>query len=326
MRHKNRIIVFFCFFCLAGFLFQGCSKPAGRNEYPVNDITVICPWVQGGGTDMVLRALCESAESRLGVKINIVNRAGENGALGFEAIRDASTDGYTIGMITYELNSLPRENLLDFTYQDIEPLVMVNADAVALAANIDAPYNDVKELVEYARANPGRVDVAQATTGSVWHVGAALFVDMADIEVNFLPFEGTANAVTAAANGYTEVVASSVAEAKEQVDAGKLKFLGIMDTERPKLYPKVQTFIEQGYDITYYTWRGIALPKGVDEEKRKVLEEAFSEAMKDKHFIEAMDRQNLNITYLDSQGFRDFLKKNYDEVGKALKTVNLLKE
>ena len=101
MRHKNRIIVFFCFFCLAGFLFQGCSKPAGRNEYPVNDITVICPWVQGGGTDMVLRALCESAESRLGVKINIVNRAGENGALGFEAIRDASTDGYTIGMITY---------------------------------------------------------------------------------------------------------------------------------------------------------------------------------------------------------------------------------
>lgn len=295
-----------------------------RDGYPAREITVICPWVQGGGTDLALRALCKSAEKTLGVPFNVVNKAGDNGAAGFTMIKDAKPDGYTIGMITYELNSLPMEGLLDFTYEDMEPLVMVNADAVALAARIDAPYDTVTEFVEYAKKHPGEITVAQATPGSVWHVGAALFMDMAGLDVKFLPFEGTANAVTAAANGYTEVVAASVAEVKSQVDAGTIKLLGVMDDKRSETYPEVETFAEQGYEITYYTWRGIAAPKGLEPETKEILEAAFTEAMKRENFIDEMEAHGLNIAYKDSAEFRQFLADNYEEVKRALYSVGLI--
>ena len=329
MKGKKIIIGGFLLLLIAGLtavLWVNRNRERPRESYPLKEITVICPWVQGGGTDLTLRALCASAEEELGVPVNVVNKAGENGALGFSAIKEAEKDGYTLGMITYELNTLPREGLLDFTYQDIDPLIMVNADAVALAAKVDAPYSSVNELVEYARKHPGEITVAQATPGSVWHVGALLFVDMAGIDVKFLPFEGTANAVTAAANGYTEVVAASVAEAKVQVDAGQLKLLGIMDTKRAKLYPDIPTFTEQGYDITYYTWRGLALPKGVPAAEKELLEQAFSKAVQSKRFTEEMESRNLDITYLDHTGFQEFLGQNYEEVGLALEKIGLLKQ
>lgn len=297
-----------------------------RGGYPAQEITVVCPWVQGGGTDIALRALCKSAEKTLGVPLNVVNKAGDNGAAGFTMIRDAQPDGYTIGMITYELNSLPMEGLLDFTYEDMEPLVMVNADAVALAARIDAPYDTVTEFAEYAKKHPGEITVAQATPGSVWHVGAALFMDMAGLDVKFLPFEGTANAVTAAANGYTEVVAASVAEVKSQVDAGTIKLLGVMDKERSKAYPEVETFAEQGYEITYYTWRGLAAPKGLDPETKEVLEAAFTEAMRRENFADEMEAHGMNIAYKDSEEFRQFLEDNYKEVKKALDSLGLIRK
>lgn len=305
---------------------DGTGRKKSRDAYPMEDMTVICPWVQGGGTDLVVRALCKSAEKELGVKLNVVNKGGENGALGFRAIKDAPTDGYTLGMITYELNSLPAEGLLDFTYEDIDCLAMINADAVAMAVRADAPYDTVGEFVDYAKKHPGEITVAQATPGSVWHVGAALFMDMAGLDVKFLPFEGTANAVTAAANGYTEVVAASVAEAKAEVDAGHLKLIGIMDTKHSELFPDVLTFAEQGYDITYYTWRGMALPKGVDEKKKKILEDAFAAAVQDEDFVKEMKAGNLDITYLPQKEFEQFLEKNYQEVGNTLDIIGLRKK
>lgn len=326
---KRKQFQILAFVILAAAVIYLAAASAWREEkregYPEKEITVICPWVQDGGTDQATRALCEAAEKKLGAKLQVVNKAGDNGAYGFQAIKEAEPDGYTLGMVTYELNSLPWEGLLDFTWTDVEPLVMVNADAVALAANVDTPYNTVQEFVAYAKNHPGSITIAQATPGSVWHVGAALFVKQQDLDVNFIPFEGTANAVTAAAGGYTEVVAASVAEVKDQVDAGRLKLLGVMDEDRPALYPEVETFREQGYDITYYTWRGIALPRGVDEDTLEILEKAFEEAMQDKDFLSFMKSRNLDVTFKDRDEFRAFLNKNYEDVGKTLDTIGLLR-
>lgn len=325
---KGAVLMAVCLMGMAaaGAALTGQGKKAHPDRgYPEKAVTVICPWVRDGGTDLALRALCRSAQKELGVPVNVVNKAGESGVIGFNAIRNAPSDGYTLGMITYELNSLPWEGSLDYTYEDMEPLIMVNADAVALAAHGDAPYNTIPELVEYAREHPGDITVALSSPGCVWQVGTAMFADMADIDLTFLPFEGTANAVTAASNGYTEAVAASVAEVTAQVEAGNLKILGIMDRERAPLYPQVPTFGEQGYDVTYYTWRGLALPKGVGGEKRAVLEQAFSAAMEDEDFVKEMKAKNLNITWMDAETFRAFLERNYKEVGQTLKGLGMLK-
>ena len=322
-RNIGRLLGIVCVI-FAASLIHGCTKHEQQREFPKENITMICPWVQGGGTDTILRALCEAAEPELGVEIQVVNKAGDNGAAGFQALKEAAADGYTIEMITYELNSLAIEGLLDFSYRDIDPLMMVNSDSVALSAAADAPYDTVEELVAYARSHPGQLAVAQASSGSVGHVGAALFAKLAGIQMDFLSFEGTANAVTAVSNGYTELLSSSVAEARVELENGKLKLLGVMDEKRSDLYPDIPTFQEQGYDITYRTWRGLGLPKGVDSEKKEILEDAFKKALENKEFVEEMKKRGLNITYMGRDEFEIFIEENYEKLERDLNSLRLL--
>jgi len=295
-------------------------------KYPTKTIKVICPWGAGGGTDTILRAVCTAAEKTLGVTLTVENKTGGSGAIGHAAIKNAKPDGYTIGMITFELNSLPQQGLIDFTYADYIPICLVNADAAALTVKADAPYNTVAEFVEYAKANPGKISIGNSAPGSVWHIGAGLLANATGIDVKHVAFEGAANAVTALAGGHIQAVSVSLAEVKSQLDAGTLKVLGVMDTKRADLYPNIPTFSEQGYDINYYTWRGIGIPKGTDPEIVKILGDAFEKACKDEDFLKTAASLNLNVRYLNSEDFGKFLKENFESVTKTLEETHLLDE
>ena len=302
----------------------GARQSGDAVAYPSRTITMICPWAAGGGTDAILRALSAAAEKQLGVTIAVENRTGGGGAIGHAAIKNARPDGYTLGMITFELNSLPQQGLIDFTYKDFDPLIRVNADAATLTVKADAPYNSVREFVDYAKAHPGEISIGNSAPGSVWHIGAGLLANETGIQVKHIPFEGAAPAVTALAGGHIQAVSVSLAEVKSQLDAGNVKCLGIMDTKRSALYPNIPTFIDQGYNITYATWRGIALPLGVDPAVRKILEDAFIAAMQDEAFMTQAKNLNLDLAYQNGADFGRFLAENYDAVTKTLQETHLL--
>ncbi len=306
-----------------GTVFAGGTSDAAA-DFPKKNITVICPWGAGGGTDAILRALCAAAEKNMDVTLTVENKTGGAGAIGHAAIKNAKTDGYTVGMITFELNSLPQQGLIDFTYADYDPLMLVNSDAAALTVKADAPYNSVEEFVAYAAANPGEISIGNSAPGSVWHIGAGLLANETGISVKHIAFEGAAPAVTALAGGHIQAVTVSLAEVKAQVDAGNLKVLGVMDEERSKNFPTVPTFKEQGFDIVYATWRGLALPKGVDPAIKATLLAAFEKGMQDPEFLALADKMNLNINYLDSADFADFLAANYEAVTTTLVETKLL--
>jgi len=299
---------------------------AGNKEapYPTKNITMICPWAAGGGTDAILRALSAAAEKQLGVTITVENRTGGAGAIGHAAIKNARPDGYTIGMITFEINSLPQQGLIDFTYADYDPVIRVNADAAALTVKADAPYNTVREFVDYCKRNPNTVSIGNSAPGSVWHIGAGLLANETGIQVKHIAFEGAAPAVTALAGGHIQAVSVSLAEVKSQLDAGNVKCIGIMDTKRSELYPNIPTFQDQGYNITYYTWRGIALPKGVDPAIRNTIVNAFTAAINDPTFTTTAKNLNLDLAYLPPAEFAAFLKDNYEAVTKTLIETKLL--
>jgi len=307
-------------FAAGGGQSGGSSAPA----YPTRNITMICPWAGGGGIDAILRALSLAAEKQLGVTITVENRTGGAGAIGHAAIKNARPDGYTIGMITFEINSLPQQGLIDFTYADYDPVIRVNADAAALTVKADAPYNSVKEFVEYCKANPNAVSIGNSAPGSVWHIGAGLLANETGIQVKHIAFEGAAPAVTALAGGHIQAVSVSLAEVKSQLDAGNVKCLGIMDTKRSALYPNIPTFQDQGFNLTYYTWRGIALPKGVDPAIRDTVVKAFTAAINDPTFVTTATNLNLNLAFLPPAEFSVFLKENFDAVTKTLKETKLL--
>jgi tripartite-type tricarboxylate transporter receptor subunit TctC len=300
----------------------GQKKP----DFPRKSVTVICPWSPGGGTDVLLRSLSKETEKFLGQSITVVNNTGGGGGIGHAAIMNANPDGYTVGMITFELNSLPPQGLIPFTYKDYDPLMRINADPPALTVKKDSPFNNVKDFVTYAKAHPDEIAIGNSGPGSVWHIAAGLMAQKTGIKVKYVPFDGAAPAVTSLVGGHIQAVSVSAAEVRAQVEAGNLKILGIMDTKREALFPNVPTFKEQGVDVTFYTWRGLALPKKVDPAVHAILSDAFKKAFDSKDFQDFAKKVGLNLAYQDGKDFAKFLETNAKDVEAVMKTLGLTKK
>ena len=294
--------------------------------FPDKPITVICPWAPGGGTDVLLRALSKEAEKFLGQSITVVNQTGGAGAIGHNAIRAARPDGYTVGMITFELNSLPPQGLVPFTWKNFDPMMRINSNPAALTVRKDAPYNTVRGFLDYAKAHPDEITIGNSAPGSVWHIAAGLVADKTGIKVKHVPFDGAAPAVTSLVGGHITAVAVSVAEVRGQVQAGNLKILGVMSADRDKIFPDVPTFKEQGVNVEFYTWRGLGLPKGVPPAIKAKLTDAFKKAMEAPAFKELAAKASLNLAYQDSAEFTKFLDQNYKDVEAVMKSIGLAKK
>ena len=294
--------------------------------FPDKPVNVICPWTAGGGTDVLLRALSKEAEKFLGQTINVVNQTGGAGAIGHNAIRAARPDGYTIGMITFELNSLPPQGLVPFTWKDFDPVMLINTDAAALTVRADAPYSTVRGFMDHARANPGEITIGNSAPGSVWHIAAGLAAKKTGVNVKHVPFNGAQPAVTALVGGHIKAVAVSVAEVRSQVQAGNLKILGVMAAERDKIFPNVPTFKEQGVDVQFATWRGLAFPKGVPAANRAKVADAYKKAFETKEFKEFAANAALTLNYQDGAAFTKFLDQNYKDVAAVMKGLGLSKQ
>ena len=307
-------------------LVAGALSTTALAAYPDKPVTVICPWTAGGGTDVLLRALSKEAEKYLGQTINVVNQTGGAGAIGHNAIRAARPDGYTIGMITFELNSLPPQGLVPFTWKDFDPLMRINTDPAALTVRKDAPYNTVRGFVDYAKAHPDEITIGNSAPGSVWNIAAGLVAEKTGIKVKHVPFDGAQPAVTALVGGHIKAVAVSVAEVRGQVQAGNLKILGVMSSERDKIFPDVPTFKEQGVDVEFYTWRGLGLPKGVPANVKAKISEAYKKAFDSKEFQEFAAKASLNLAYLNAADFTKFLDQNYKDVDTVMKSLGLAKK
>jgi len=320
---KQKVITAVSVFSI--ILAAGCSNTK-TISYPKKGktITVICPWEKGGGTDTLLRAITAAAQLQLGTDITVTNNAGDGGAAGFKALKNAQPDGYTLGMITFELNALPQQKAVDFTYKDFDPLIRVNADSAAITVRADSPYKTLQQFVEYAKTHPGEIAIGDSSPGSVWNIGALIFAKTAGIVIKHVPFDGAAATTGALAAGTVQAVSVSLAEVKSQIDEGKAKCLGLMDEQRSKLYPSIPTLREEGFDVTCYTWRGLALPRGTDPQIIQILSKAFTKAMDDPDFKAAADKLNFNLAYLPPDEFSRFLAENYDEVTKALEETHLI--
>ena len=294
--------------------------------FPDKPVNVICPWTAGGGTDVLLRALSKEAEKFLGQTINVVNQTGGAGAIGHNAIRAARPDGYTIGMITFELNSLQPQGLVPFTWKDLDPVMLINTDAAALTVRADAPYSTVRGFMDHARANPGEITIGNSAPGSVWHIAAGLAAEKTGVNVKHVPFNGAQPAVTALVGGHIKAVAVSVAEVRSQVQAGNLKILGVMAAERDKIFPNVPTFKEQGVDVQFATWRGLAFPKGVPAANRAKVADAYKKAFETKEFKDFAANAALTLNYQDGAEFTKFLDQNYKDVAAVMKGLGLSKK
>ena len=306
----------------------GMATVASAAEYPSKGISVICPWGAGGGTDACLRAFCEALSKQLGVTLTVDNRTGGGGIIGHQAIADADPDGYTMGMITFELSTYKHLGTSQITYEDYDPLCRVNTDAAAITVNADwAKANGISDLatfIDYCKAHPGEVQMGGSSNASVWHIAGGYLMNAAGIELQMITYqEGAATAVQNAASGFIQGETVSLAEARSFIESGHLVCLGVMDTQRNALFPDVPTCQEQGYDITYFTQRGMAIPKGVSDDVKAKVVAACEAAIADPDFVEFMNNNGQAISYLNAEDYTAFLAQSLTDVGEAMAVLGL---
>ena len=304
---------------------------AALADYPDKGLTAINPWSAGGGTDSCLRAFTAALEKQLGQTVTVDNRTGASGVTGHEAIADADPDGYTIGMITFELATYKPLDMFDYTYENYDPLCRVNTDAAGVTVNAkwaaDNGIEDLAGYIAYCKDHPGEVRMGGSSSGSVWHIAGGYLMNATGIEIRMITYaDGAADAVKAAAQGEIEGVTVSLAEARSFIESGDLKCLGVMDTERNPAdsFKDIPTCQEQGVDAVYVTQRGMALPLGVDDAIREKLQAACAAAIEDPDFVAAMASLGQAISYMNAEEYGAYLAQAAVDVPAAMEVVGLL--
>ena len=154
----------------------GCARD---DSYPARPITIVCPWAAGGGTDRVSRQMAMHLEQELGVPVSVVNAIGGKGVTGHNRGLTARPDGYTLTMMTFELNTMHWIGLTELTYHDCEPLLSVNEDYAALLLRNDAPWQTLEELEAEVRKNPKQLTSSGTAVGGAWHLALAGWLNAA---------------------------------------------------------------------------------------------------------------------------------------------------
>lgn len=292
--------------------------------FPDRPISLICPFSAGGGTDLICRKLAHEAEKRLGVPVLVNNVTGGGGAVGHAAGRLAAPDGYTVLACTFELVSLPIQGLVPFTYEDFDLMLLLNMDPAAVAVRADSPINSLEEFIRRGRDGEP-ISIGNSGAGAVWHLAAEMLADKTGIQAIHVPFDGASQAITALIGGHIEAVAVSPAELQTYVQSGQVKILAVMSDAPLKNFPDVPTCRSMGLDLVFGTWRGLALPKGVEPEIRSLLQRTFREVVVSDEFEEFARQSGMNICIMQSKEFNDLVERQSKEVGKMMTRLGLVR-
>ncbi len=307
------------------------AAPAAEVNYPTKPISVIIPFPAGGSTDVGGRVVAALLEKELGQPVQVVNKGGAGGQLGWTELAHAKPDGYTIGMIN--LPHLPAvvvdpERKATFKQDDIVPLASQALDPTQIAVRGDSPYKTVKDLIDDAKKRPKEIPVGIVGILQDDEIGYLQTAAATGIDLRPVRFDGAAPATTALLGGHIGVTFCTVGDNYVQVKAGKIKTLAVMDTQRTtKFFPDVPTMKEAGYgEILSASTRGFAVPKGVPEPIMKKLEAALIKVMKSPEHTTKIEEAGQPVLIMGREEFTKYYNNSYDVaknwVGKAIKGID----
>ncbi len=286
--------------------------PAGAAAYPEKPINMIIAYAPGGGTDIAARVMIPFIEKYLGedAKINIVNRPGASGDIGFSALAAATPDGYTIGFInTPPVLTTPIERKTGYTWQAFDLLGNVVDDPGTFCVHADSPYKSLAEIAAHAKASPGAVTVGTTGVGSDDHLAMMQFEKSAGVKMNHIPFKGSSEVRTAVTGKQINVAAINVGEALQYLKGGSpIRCLGQMTLVRSSMAPDWPTFKEQGYNFEMASLRGIAAPKGLPAAIRERLVSAIERAAADPALRVQAERVYAPLRYLGPAAYATELR------------------
>ena len=304
---------------------------AFAQDYPSKPITLVLPFPPGGVAEIVGRPLASIMEKSLKQPIVLINRPGAGGAVGMASVAKGPADGYTILMGLSSISIFPVSDRINgkeppYELKDFAPIALVTADPTVLVVRADGPYKTVKDFVDAAKANPGKINYSSSGVYGTLHVAMEIFANAAGIKLFHIPYQGGGPAVTALLAGQVEASPQGPAAAIGQIRAGKMRALASWGTERLRLLSDIPTFKELGYDAEFYIWTGLFAPATTPAPIVSKLREAVRVAATSEDFKAAMERVSTPVAYLDAPEFQKYWDKDAARLKSALEKIGKVEE
>ncbi len=310
---------------------QPTAAPAAKVDFPTKPLSMIIPFPAGGSTDVGGRIVAALLEKELGQPVQVINKGGAGGQLGWTDLAAAKPDGYTIGMLN--LPHLPAvvvdpERKASFKQEDIVPLASQALDPTQIAVGASSPYKTVKDLVDDAQKRGKDIKVGIVGIMQDDEIGYLQTAEAAKFQMQPVRFDGAAPAITALLGGHIDVTFCTVGDNYVQSKDGKIKVLAVLDKERTtKFFPNVPTMKELGYgDLYSASTRGFGVPKGVPEPVMKKLEDALLKAMKSDEHVKKIEDAGQPVKIMAREEFTKYYNDSYSVakswVGKAIKGID----
>ena len=307
----------------AALLAVGTGTALAQNSYPDKPITMIVPFSAGGTTDILARIVGQALNTELGQSVIIDNRPGAGGNIGGQAAARAAADGYTLFMGTvgtHAINAALYKKMPFDPIKDFAPLSRVANVPNLLVAHPSQPFKTVKEMIDYAKANPGKLNFGSSGSGSSIHLSGELFKSMTGIDMVHVPYKGSAPAVTDLLGNQIGIMFDNMPSAIQHVRSGKLRPIAVTTAKRSPELPDVPTVAEAGvpgYEAT--SWFGLWVPAKTPVDIQKKLHTAIAKVLKDPAVIKKINDQGGEVVIDTQEGFAKFIDTEAKKWGKVVK-------
>ncbi len=296
---------------LIGFIavFVAAANVSAQDVFPSKPIRIVVPY-SPGGADTQMRALQPLLTPKLGQALVIENVPGAGGVVAANQVKAAPADGYTLFFTgTAALTMVPNLRK-DLTYglADFVPVGNMTGTPNVVGARADLPYKSMKELIAYARANPGKVNMGSAGTGTLTHVVGAAVQTAGNVTFTHVPFKGVADAVNAMLGGSIDVVHGLPGVMMPHFKSGKLRPLAMTGSSRYEFLPEVPTLSESGVDFIDTSRFGLFAPKGLPQPVLARLAGALEQAVKDPEYKVLMEKISTGVLYHSPKEYQAVLE------------------
>jgi tripartite-type tricarboxylate transporter receptor subunit TctC len=300
------------------------SGTVGAQDYPSKPIRWIVPFPPGGGADATARTISQKITQDTGKTIVVDYRPGAGGNIGTEFVARAPADGYTILQTTNGHAIQPHLRTLSWDpLKDFVPITVVASYPLLIAVHPSVPAQNLKELIAYAKANPGKLTYGSSGPGGPLHIGAEIFKRTAGVDILHVPYKGNAPMTLAVVSGEVSMVFDSMTGPLPQIRAGKLRPIGYMGEKRSPQLPDVPTAKEQGVPAVYAAWNGMMAPAGTPPEAIAWLHREIVRAVASKEVTERLSGLGYEPGTLSQAEFASMVAADVERFGKIIKEAGI---
>ena len=288
-------------------------------DFPTKPIELVLPFGPGGSHDLTARALASVAHQYLGQPLLVVLKPGGGGAVGSQTVIRAKPDGYTLlfgGTGPNTIFALVQKAPIGL--DQFTPVAQINHSPAIFSVRGEAPWKSFREVIEYARKNPGKLNFANTGTWGAADLPMRLVARTAGLEYNNIPFDGGGPALLAVLGGHADASFLFTAQLLPQIGAGKMRALVVTGTQRIRDLPNVPTTREEGFDVVFTMWRSVLAPKGTPAAIAEKLETAFRRMTEDKSFQALIKQLGDEIHFQGGKEFETTWRQEWDAVAKVV--------